>query len=151
MTQFFLPLIAGLTLATAAMAEGPVSVEDAYARSSGPGAISGAAFMVLVNAGETDDRMIAARADVAERVEIHTHIEDPNGVMRMVEVEDGIAVAAGSTHALKRGGDHVMLMGLRAPLVDGESFPLTLVFEQAGEIVVDVTIDQSRMPMGHGG
>jgi copper(I)-binding protein len=137
-------------IAVPAFADPLLSVEDAYARSSGMGAISGAAFMVLANAGDVDDRLVAARADVAERVEIHTHIQDANGVMRMVEVEDGILVPAGESHALKRGGDHIMFMGLKVPLVDGESFPLTLVFEQSGEIVVNVTVDLDRMPMGHG-
>ena len=145
-----LALAAFILLAGPAFADGTMSVENAYARSSGMGAISGAAFMVLTNTGAEDDRLVAARADVAERVEIHTHIEDANGVMRMVEVEDGIAVAAGESHALKRGGDHIMFMGLKAPFVDGETFPVTLVFERAGEVVVDITVDLDRLPMGMG-
>ena len=111
---------------------------------------SGAVFMMIENTGAADDRLVAASAPVAERVELHTHLEDGNGVMRMVEVKDGFGVPAGGDHALKRGGDHVMLMGLTEALEDGKSFPLTLVFEQAGEITIDVPIDQTRAP-DHGG
>ena len=81
-------------------------------------------------------------------VELHTHLEDANGVMRMVEVEDGIAVPAGETHALKRGGDHVMFMGLNQPFVDGETITVTLTFEQAGDMTVEIPIDLERMDHG---
>ena len=117
-----------------------ISVTDPYARSSSSMAKSGAVFMMIENTGAADDRLVAASAPVAERVELHTHLEDGNGVMRMVEVKDGFGVPAGGDHALKRGGDHVMLMGLTEALEDGKSFPLTLVFEQAGEITIDVPI-----------
>lgn len=127
-----------------------ITVIDPYARSSSPAAMSGAVFMTLKNPGADADRLVAATAPVAERVELHTHLEDANGVMRMIEVEDGFAVPAGGEHMLKRGGDHVMLMGLTESLEDGETFPLTLLFEGAGEIVVDVPVDLTRQP-NHGG
>ena len=47
--------------------------------------------------------LISASSDIAERVELHTHIEDANGVMRMVEIEDGFAMEAGETIMLQRG------------------------------------------------
>ena len=70
-----------------------------------------------------------------------------------LEGEDGFAVPAGGGHMLERGGDHVMLMGLTESLEDGESFPLTLVFEEAGEVVVEVPVDLTRQPEhgDHGG
>jgi periplasmic copper chaperone A len=137
--------------AAPALAEPVISVEDGYVRAS---AMSGAAFMVIANAGDTDDRLIAAQSDAAERAELHTHIMDAAGVMRMLEVKDGIAVPAGGSHELARGGDHVMLMGLTAPLADGDTVALTLVFEEAGEIEVVLPVDNARMPAhghGHGG
>jgi copper(I)-binding protein len=80
---------------------------------------------------------------------------DANGVARMVEVEDGFAVAPGETHVLKRGGDHVMLMGLTRPLADGDTFELKLVFEREGEVVLEVPVDLNRAPASghdsHGG
>ncbi|MEO1154861.1 MAG: copper chaperone PCu(A)C, partial [Pseudomonadota bacterium] len=68
-----------------------IMIEDPYARASSPTAKSGAAFMAIKNMSDTDDRLIAATSEVSERVELHTHLEDANGVMRMIEVEDGIA------------------------------------------------------------
>ncbi len=139
---------AALTLAGAAWA-GDIMVMDPYVRSSMKSSTTGAAFMTLMNQTDQDDRLIAARSDVAERVELHTHIQDANGVMQMREVEAGFPVPAGGSYMLMRGGDHVMFLGLKQPLVDGESVSLTLTFEKAGDVVVDVPVDLTRKPM-HG-
>lgn len=127
----------------------PIMVQDAYARASTQMSTSGAAFMVLTNHGDQDDRLVAASSDVAERVELHTHIQDANGVMKMVEIEGGIALPAGGSHALQRGGDHIMFLGLTRPLDHGDIVNLTLSFEKAGEIAVEVPVDLERKPM-HG-
>lgn len=137
---------AALTLGSTAFAD--IAVEDPYARASGVGAIAGAAFMTLVNTGTEDDRLVAVASDVAERVELHTHLIDANGLARMVEVEDGFAVPAGSTHMLARGGDHVMFMGLREPFEDGKIITVTLTFEKAGDMTVEIPVDLDRRPMG---
>ncbi len=136
----------------AAWAEGIV-VEDAYARASTPTAKSGAAFMVLMNTGDQDDRLIGAKSDVAARVELHTHREIADGVMKMMEVEEGFAIPAGGSHMLARGGDHVMFMGLNEPFADGDTVAVTLVFEHAGEVAVEIPVDLNRTPThgaGHG-
>ena len=147
-------LILAAMTAIPAFADPVIEIEDAYARTASDTAQSGAAFMVIRNSGTSDDRLVAARADVAARVELHTHVQNTDGMMMMVEVEDGFPVPAGDAATLRRGGNHVMLMGLTGPLKQGDSFPLTLVFETAGEITLDVTVDRERMPehgqMGHG-
>ena len=142
---------AALALAMPAWAD--ITVSDAYARSAMATAKTGAAFMVIANTGAEDDRLVSAASDVADRVELHTHVDDGNGVMQMREVEEGFVVPAGGSHALARGGDHVMFLGLNRPFVQGETVTVTLVFEKAGEIVVDVPVDLERMPeqgIGHG-
>ncbi len=141
--------VLGLSLPVAAM-DALIVIDDAYARTSRPNAPTGAAFMMLRNHAGEDDRLIAVASDVAERVELHTHLEDANGVMRMVEFEDGIAIPAGGTHALARGGDHVMFMGLKRDLVQGETITVTLTFENAGAMTVDIPIDNERKADGHG-
>jgi copper(I)-binding protein len=140
-----------VVLPVAALADPQIEIHDPYARSSGMNAISGAAFMVLRNTGTTDDRLVAASSPVADRVELHTHIETEDGVMRMVEVENGFAVPAGTAHPLARGGDHVMFLGITTPFEDGATIPLTLTFERSGDVTVDVPVDLQRMPAGHGG
>lgn len=119
---------------------------DAYARSMGGMGASGAIFMMLHNNGATDDRLIAAKSDVAERVELHTHKMNAEGVMQMLEIEGGVPLAAGEAHMFERGGDHVMLMGLTRELQDGDSFALTLVFESGAELVLEVPVDNARKP-----
>lgn len=142
----FLAAFVIFSSAAAPAMSGSIEIEDAYVRSGNR--ISGAAFMTLTNTATTDDRLIAARSPVAERVELHTHLEDPAGVMRMVEVEDGFAVPAGGRHQLARGGDHIMFLGLLQPLQEGGSVPVTLSFEHAGEITVELTVDNARSPAG---
>lgn len=123
--------------------DGMIHVHDAYARNSGVG--SGAVFFTIHNNTQTDDRLVGARTEVAERAELHTHVEE-DGVMKMVAIEGGIALPFGEMHELKRGGDHVMLMGLKQELKDGDSFPLTLVFEHYPEMTFDVVVDNARKP-----
>jgi copper(I)-binding protein len=134
---------AALALALpAASQDGPhdgVHVEDPYAMIS-PAGNSGAAFMRIADHGTAGDRLIAADSDVARRTELHTHVEGADGVMRMLEVEEGFAIPPGGTHLLERGGDHVMLMGLTRPLAEGDVITLTLTFEKEGEVLVEVPV-----------
>ena len=145
---------AALFALPAAACEG-FSAHDAYARFSTSMSQSGAAFMALHNAGPTDCHITGARSEAAQRAELHTHEIDANGVARMTEVEDGFIVPAGGEHLLQRGADHVMLMGLTAPLEQGQTFDVTFLFEDGSESVVSVTVDNDRMPaamngQGHG-
>ena len=120
-------------------------IEDAYALAASPNAKAGAAFMEITNHSETADRLVAASSDVAARVELHTHIEK-DGVMRMTELEDGIPFEADETVLLKRGGMHVMFMGLNRSLNDGDLVEVTLSFENAGDVTIEVPVDLNRKP-----
>ena len=115
-----------------------IAVEKAWARATPGTAKNGGAYLMIANTGASADRFVAAAADVAERVEIHTHIDD-NGIMRMRKV-DGIDVPAGGTVMLKPGGYHIMFLGLHKPLKKGDEFPLTLTFEKAGKQTVEVEV-----------
>jgi copper(I)-binding protein len=143
---------ASVTLAGAALAEdmAKIMVNDAYARAATKTSKTGGAFMAIMNHSGEDDRLIGVRSPAAKKTELHTHIENGDGVMQMVHVEEGFAIPAGETHMLQRGGDHVMLMGLTAPLAEGDSVKITLIFEKAGEIEVDVPVDLTRKA-AHGG
>lgn len=115
-----------------------LTARDAWARATAPGAPAGAAFMVIENRADAGDALVSADAGVADSVELHTHTMDA-GVMKMRKVER-IAIPAKGETALKPGGLHVMFIGLKAPLVEGQSFNLGLTFEKAGRIVVPVTV-----------
>jgi len=138
-----LATVAAASFALPAIADS-IMVHDAYARSSGKSAKAGAAFMMLMNHGDADDRLIAVRSEAAARVELHTHKEDAAGVMKMMEVKEGFLIPAGGSHMLDRGGDHVMLMGLTEPFEHGDVITFTLVFETAGEMNVEIPIDLER-------
>lgn len=127
---------------TAASAE--VLIEDAYARVSRPGAPTGAVFMLITNTGDAPVTLVAVETEVAARAELHTHIDAGEGVMQMREVESGFEISAGETHSLMRGGDHVMLMGLTERLEEGDTLPLTLIFDGAEPVTLDVTLDNQR-------
>lgn len=126
---------------------GQFHIDGAYARGTGK---AGGAFFMLTNTGAAD-KMVAARAPIGKKTELHTHTENADGVMQMRQIEGGVDVGAGQTVMFKRGGKHVMLMGLQTPLVQGAVVPVTLVFEKAGEITFDVVVDNDRKPSGHGG
>lgn len=126
-----------------AFAEGTIAVTDAYARFM-PGAMAGAAFMTITNSGAEADRLTDVRSDIAAKTELHTHIGSADGKMQMVHVPEGFEIPANGSHDLKRGGDHVMFMGLKSRPENGQTVSVTLVFEKAGEMVIDVPVDSMR-------
>lgn len=128
----------------------PIMIHDAYARAAGMNAMAGAAFFEIMNMGGEDDRLISATSDISKVVELHTHIETDGGVMQMRKVEGGFPIAAGESHMLMRGGDHVMFMGLNGAMEHGTTITVTLVFEKAGEMVVEIPVDLERKPMEGG-
>lgn len=127
-----------------------IDVEKPFARATPAGAMSGAAYMTLANKTKTADRLTGASSEVAAKVQIH-EMKVVNGVMQMREVTGGLAIPAGGSVALKPGSYHVMLMGLKEPLVAGQRFSLTLTFAKAGNISVTVPIEAMGAVSGNGG
>lgn len=114
---------------------GEITVTDGVIYQPFPGKTTSASFFTINNPG-SDDRLIAVKSALSDTVEIHTHIHSDQG-MKMMRV-DAIDVDKGKT-TLKSGGDHIMLFN-----VDSDAFPetsdLTLVFETAGEITVNLPV-----------
>ena len=118
----------------------PIMVENAWARAT-PGNIkTGGAYMTLKDMGTSPDQLVGVSTPVADKAELHIMTED-NGVMKMRPVA-AIPVEPGKPTELKPGGYHVMLMGLKNPLKEGDSFPMTLKFEKAGTIQVTVKVEK---------
>ncbi|MEA2814308.1 MAG: periplasmic copper chaperone [Rhodospirillaceae bacterium] len=118
---------------------GAIEIGQPWTRATPPTAESGGGYLVLKNTGTTPDRLIAVKSPAADKVEIHEMKMDGN-IMRMREVEKGIEIPPGATVELKPGGFHVMFMGLKAPFAKEAKVPLTLVFEKAGSIDVDLMV-----------
>jgi len=120
----------------AARAQSPITVETPWTRAAGAGG-QGAGFITIRNAGGAD-RLLSASTPAAGRTELHTMLRDGD-VMRMRAV-DAIAVPANGAVTLAPGGLHIMLIGLTRPLAVGEAVPLTLVFERAGAVTVELAV-----------
>lgn len=118
---------------------GDIVISAPFARATLPRAPVGGGFLTLTNTGTTDDRLVSASAPVGRDTQIH-EMAVVNDVMRMRQLGDGIPLPAGETVTLAPGGLHLMFMGLAAPLVEGESVPVTLNFETAGTITIDMPI-----------
>ena len=130
---------------------GDLSLRHPHAHPTLPGATTGAIYLAaLRNGGDQTDRLLAASTTVAERVELH-RMQMDDDVMRMRAVS-AIEVPARTTIALRQGsadGYHLMLFGLHRPLAVGDRFPLTLRFERAGEIAVEVWVETPRPGTNH--
>jgi copper(I)-binding protein len=125
--------------------QGDLRIDHPWARAAGANT-NGAGYMTIRNTGTQPDRLVAASSPIARTVELHTHILDGE-VMRMRPVAD-IPIPAGQTVRLRPGGLHVMLIGLKEPLRQGTTVPLTLRFERAGETTVQLEI-QAAGARGH--
>ncbi len=135
-----LTLTAGTAIAHGYKA-GAIEVEHPWARATAPSAQNGAAYMVLTDLGKEPDRLVSVSSPIADKAELHTHLMD-NGVMKMRPV-NAIEVTPGSPATLGPSGLHIMLLGLKQPLVKGKAFPLTLTFEKAGPVTVDVDVQSA--------
>ena len=105
--------------------------------------------MKITNHSEQDDRLLRVYSDIAKKTELHTHLESDNGVMKMVHIDKGIEIGAMKEHALVRGGEHIMFMGLKEPFENGKIIMVTLFFEKAGEVSIEVVVDQKRKEKKH--
>lgn len=126
-----------LSLATPLRAEdikvGDLVISQAWSRATPGGAKVGGGYLTIENKGTAPDRLVGGLSDVAAKVELH-EMNMANGVMTMRPVDGGLEIAPGKTVALAPGGYHLMLVGLKAPLTQGQSVPVTLTFEKAGPV-----------------
>jgi periplasmic copper chaperone A len=125
-----------------------ITVAHPWARATPGGVKIGGAYFEMTAAAGRGDRLIAVRSAVAGNVELHSHIME-GGVARMRRV-DAIAIGAGKSVVLAPGGYHVMLMDLKQPLKEGDLLKLTLVFEKAGEIEIEATVEPIGAMGPHG-
>jgi hypothetical protein len=139
---FALILVSALALTTAVFAEdyslGALTVSHPWARASAGKAKNGAAYVVIANRGQDVDRLLKIASPVAKKAEVHTSIMK-DGIMMMRPVK-AVEVNPGEPTVMKPGALHIMLMGLETPLKEGRTFPMTLTFEKAGSIEIQVKV-----------
>src|SRR5262249_24831615 len=130
--------------ANAASAEdyavGSIAITNPWARATPKGAAVGGAYMTITNKGGDSDRLSGGSTPVAGRFEIH-QMAMQNGVMTMHPVEGGLEIKSGQTVEFKPESFHVMLVGLKEPLVKGERIKATLEFAKAGKVDVEYVVE----------
>jgi copper(I)-binding protein len=122
---------------------GKLEVTHPWARATAKSAKVAAGYMAIANNGTEPDRLLGVESDVAEKVELHQSINE-GGIMKMRKLADGVALPVGGVAALEPGGVHVMFAGLKAPLVEGQPFAATLVFEKAGRLAVTFMVEEAE-------
>lgn len=121
---------------------GDLAIDNVWARASIGSAGNGVAYMTIRNNGREADRLLAVHARLAKKVELHIHTE-VKGVLKMRRA-DAIDVPAGATLVVEPEGTvSIMLLGLNAPLREGDGFPATLEFEKAGRVEVTMPVRKS--------
>ena len=120
-------LASGCVLVSMSVYAADVEIIEPYARASMPGKPNSAAFLKIINNADKDVSIIAASSEASEHAELHTH-KNEDGMLKMVQAQK-LLIPAKSSIELKPGGDHIMLIGLKAPLKAGESTSVTLKFD----------------------
>jgi periplasmic copper chaperone A len=118
---------------------GSIHITQPWARATPKGASSGAGYLTVTNNGTAPDRLSCAGSDAAAQCQIHTMTME-NGVMKMRPVEGGLEIKVGETVTLRPGGDHMMFVNLKHPFETGNAVDVTLQFEKAGTVKVELPV-----------
>jgi copper(I)-binding protein len=118
---------------------GDIEVSGAFTRATLPNAPVGAGYLTITNKGAADDRLVSATSTVAGTTRIH-EMKMEGDVMKMNELPDGVVIPAGGSVTLEPGGLHIMFMQLNQAFAEGSTIPVTLTFEKAGSVEVELAV-----------
>ncbi len=127
-----------LSRITAASAHTEVVITNSFSRALPPHVQNGAVFFEITNKSEKEEFLIRSTTPISKVIEFHQHTNE-NRIMRMKKI-DSISIKHNSKVSLSPGGLHIMLIDLKQPLIEGETFPLTLFFKNSGDITISVPI-----------
>jgi periplasmic copper chaperone A len=116
---------------------GSLTVTQAWSRATPPGAVTGAAYFEIINAGAVDT-LVRIESPVAREVE--THMSSVEGGMMHMRPMSSVKVPEHGRLRFDPNGLHVMLIDLQQPLKEGQRFPMTLVFQHAGRVSIEVVV-----------
>jgi len=137
-------VLAGVLIHAAARADevraGDLVITQAWMRATPRGAKVGGGYLTIANKGTMPDRLISASADFADKAQLH-EMSTKDGVMTMRPVDEGLAIDPGKTVTLAPGGYHLMLLGLKKPLREGDKVAITLEFERAGVVGIAFNVE----------
>lgn len=118
---------------------GAIEISAPFTRATLPNAPVAGGFLTLTNTGTEDDRLVSATSPIAREGQIHEMAMEGD-IMKMRRLAEGVVIPTGETVVFEPGGFHLMFMGLNQALVEGETVPVTLTFEKAGEITLDLPV-----------
>lgn len=151
--SFIIAAVLAACVAMPAQAEditaGSLKISAAWTRATPKGASVGGGYMKITNSGSAPDRLVGGATDISDRLEVH-EMSMENGVMKMRPLVKGIEIKPGQTVEFKPGGNHVMFLGLKQPLAQGEPIKATLVFEKAGKVDVTFAVEGIGAQTGGG-
>jgi len=120
---------------------GDLTIGHPWSRATPGGAKVGGGYLTITNNGSTPDRLVAATtAAAADHIEIH-EMATKDGVMTMRAQPNGVTIEPGKTVAFSPGSYHLMLMGLKGPLKEGDRVKAVLTFEKAGPVEVTINVE----------
>jgi copper(I)-binding protein len=131
-----------IAVMSAHAADTGLTVQQPWARPGAEGQV-GVVYLTVIDTG-APDRLVGARSPVATDVQLHESTKEGT-VMKMRPIE-GAAVAPGQPLVLKPGSYHIMLMGLKQTLKEGDTVPVTLLFEKAGAVETQATVRREPPP-----
>jgi copper(I)-binding protein len=125
--------------ADAGVIVGTLTISGAFTRATLPNAPVGGGFLTIVNNGANADRLISANSPAAGEVQIH-EMKMEGEVMKMRELPDGLEIPPGGSISLSPGGVHLMFTKLSQRFVEGQKVPVTLTFQNAGSVTLDLSV-----------
>lgn len=124
---------------------GAIEVDAPWARAVPKGASVAAGYVTIKNTGTETDRLVEGSTPVAGKIEVHQMTMD-NGVMRMRPLGAPLEIKPGETVELKPQALHFMMTGVKQPIEKGKPFKATLVFEKAGPVEVEFSVEAPGAP-----
>ena len=119
--------------------KGDLLIDKAWTRATARGQTVAAGYLGIRNAGKEADRLLSASTPAAERIELHIIVREGE-VSRMRQVKS-FEVPAGGMVELKPRGPHMMIFGIKRPFARDERIPVTLKFEKAGDVAIELAVD----------
>ena len=119
---------------------GDLTLSGAFTRATLPNAPVGGGYVTITNNGAEADRLVAAESPFSPDVQVH-QMAVVNDVMQMSELPDGLEIPAGESVTLAPGGLHLMFMNIAKPFVEDETVPVTLTFEKAGTVEIELAVE----------
>lgn len=112
------------------------TLENAWVRLLPPNVTTTAAYMTISTMHS--DQLLAVTTDIAERVEMHETTME-GGVMSMRPIAM-IELVENESTILSPNGKHLMLIGLKRPLVEGEKITLNFELKESPAMSHEFTV-----------